>query len=209
MAIAVTCTSRGVPIRSSRVLLAHPPRHTGFANVIAPAASTTSRRRDLADSPASRRPRALEGPVAAAADTARRGRQAAARPREARKQGFQRSRAVRLGQGKPQVRGGFWLSCAGRRRPADSSPPTGRLTVSIRSDLAFRASVAPSGRGQADDRRPRVVTVQAINYENEATEECLWPSVTVYFHYGDLAETRAYGRIRLIGGAQSLWHHYS
>jgi hypothetical protein len=39
-----------------------------------------------------------------------------------------------------------------------------------------------------------VVTVQAITYENEVTEEGLWPSVTVYFHYGELAETCACGR---------------
>jgi hypothetical protein len=32
------------------------------------------------------------------------------------------------------------------------------------------------------------VTVKDITFENEVTAEGLWPSLTIYFHYGDMDE---------------------
>ncbi len=38
------------------------------------------------------------------------------------------------------------------------------------------------------------VTVQDIAFGNEVTDDGLWPSLTVYFHYGDLDEPCTCGR---------------
>jgi len=45
------------------------------------------------------------------------------------------------------------------------------------------------------------VTVQDITFENEVTDEGLWPSMTVYFHYGALDEECQCGHCR--GGMPS------
>ncbi len=37
------------------------------------------------------------------------------------------------------------------------------------------------------------ISVQNISFENDVTEDGLWPSVTVYFHYGELGERCACG----------------
>ena len=44
-----------------------------------------------------------------------------------------------------------------------------------------------------------VVTVQDVAFQNEVTEDGLWPSLTVYFHYGELEEECTCGRC--LGGS--------
>jgi hypothetical protein len=39
-----------------------------------------------------------------------------------------------------------------------------------------------------------MVTIQDITFENEVNEHGLWPSMTVYFHYGALDDECACGR---------------